>query len=284
MNNIKKLIFLVLGVGIFSCTESAPTASSPSVKKPEVNIKPAPTTAPEIGTITLPDGTVKASGQNSTPPGRQPSNRPADATRSVNSNVNPMTGKIDAINPEIDEKSAEIAAQLEAMGDVNVGGVKMIKPPPRPGVPQLNDDEKEALYNKTIKKQMGGILKIVSQQYRMGKLAPRLTKTPSGLEYLTIDKGKGAQAINGSFVAFKSMGSTLDGEVFEENFEKDRAYRVKMGTNALIPGLEEAIKTMRAGEKTIFFIPPNLAFGNRGKMGVPPNAMVVYTVILESVN
>jgi len=295
MNNLKKLIFLVLAIGVFSCTEPAPpaTPTAPITKiksnpTPPPPPTPTPISVPEIGKVTMPDGTVNTpKPPTQTVPTPQPNKQLAEATLPKRK-VNPMTGNLDAPDPEFEEKSAEIAAQLKSMGNVDVNDVKMIKAPPRPDVPQLNDVEKEELYNSNIQKQMGTVLKIVSQQYRIGKLSKRLTKTPSGLEYINIDREKGIvsgrQAISNSFVAFKSMGATLDGEVFETNLEKDRAYRVKLGTNALIPGLEEAVKTMRAGERAIFFIPPNLAYGNRGRIGVPPNAVVVYSLILESVN
>ena len=289
MNNFKKLILLVLAVGVFSCTEPAPPAT-PTISQtttttpPKVTPQAVPATAPEIGKVTLPDGTINRPKTNSqTVPTPQPSTQLADATP-TRGNVNPMTGKIEA-NPELDEKSANIAAQLEAMGEVNVGGVKMIKPPSNPNIPKLSEVQKENLYNDKVKQQMAFVLKLVSQQYRQGKLkAPRLLKTPSGVEYIEVIKGTGKQAIDGSFVGFKSMGATLDGEVFEENYNKDRAFRVKLGTNAIIPGLEQAVKTMRSGGKAIFFIPPELAFGNRGRIGVPPNAKIVYSINLESVN
>lgn len=288
MNDLKKLILLVLSVGVFSCSDPTPPAKptipqTTTTPPSKVTPQPLPVTAPEIGKVTMPDGTVSNPKPTNQPaPTPQPSTQIANATP-TKGKINPMTGKIES-NPEFDEESANIATQLESMGQVNVGGVKMIKPPSNPNIPKLSDAQKETLYNDKVKQQMAFVLKIVSQQYRSGKLSQRLTKTPSGLEYLTVTEGKGRLAIDNSFVAFKSMGATLDGEVFESNFEKDRAFRVKLGTNNLIPGLEEAVKTMRAGEQAIFFIPPALAFGHRGRIGVPPNAMVVYSLNLESVN
>jgi len=271
MNNLKKLIFLILAVGIFSCTEPAPPATpSTSITAPNITNP----TAPEIGKVTMPDGTVK------TP---QPSTQLADATPPKRK-INPMTGNVDMTDHEFDEKSADIAQQLEGMGNVDVGKVKMIKPPSNPDIPNLSNEARENLYNNKIQDQMAFVLKLVSQQYRMGKLGSRLSKTPSGLEYITVDIGKGKPAVDDSFVAFKSIGATMDGEVFEENFEKDRAHRVKLGTNSLVPGLEEALKTMRSGGRAIFFVPPALAYGNRGRIGVPPNSMVVYSLNLQSVN
>ena len=285
MKNLKKLIYLLLACGIFACTEPAVT-SPPAATTPKPQVKP-----PEIIMNTDPslvktpvNPPVKEPKVNTTSNSAPPTPSPMDAQPKPKS-VDQQKGQVQvAADPDLDSKKAEIASKLQSMGNVDVGDIKIVKNPERPDVPKLNDVQKEKLYNETTQKQMGAVLKIVGAQYRAGKLAQRLNKTPSGLEYLKVQKGKGRMAINDSFVAFKSVGATLDGNVFEQNLEKDRAHRIKIGKNDLIPGLEEGIKTMRAGDSAIFFVPPSLAYGERGRLGVPPNTMVVYSVILESVN
>ena len=101
---------------------------------------------------------------------------------------------------------------------------------------------------------------------------------------MMVKEGPGLQAINNSFVAIKYMASNMDGVLFEENMSKNENRRIKLGHGQAIAGLEEAVKTMRQGGNAIFFIPPELAFGDKGRLGVPPNSKVAYMIYLTEVN
>jgi FKBP-type peptidyl-prolyl cis-trans isomerase len=49
--------------------------------------------------------------------------------------------------------------------------------------------------------------------------------------------------------------------------------------DGMIPGFIEALDMMTDGEKAIFFLPSNLAYGEKGAGGViPPNATLIFEI------
>jgi peptidylprolyl isomerase len=52
-----------------------------------------------------------------------------------------------------------------------------------------------------------------------------------------------------------------------------------VGNGRIIPGLDEALLDMTAGEKRTVIVPPELAYGSRGIPNViPPNSFVVFEI------
>jgi FKBP-type peptidyl-prolyl cis-trans isomerase FkpA len=56
-----------------------------------------------------------------------------------------------------------------------------------------------------------------------------------------------------------------------------------LGSNAVIPGFEQAVTGMRVGGTRRATVPPALAYGSAGKSPVPPNAALVFEVSLTNV-
>lgn len=52
--------------------------------------------------------------------------------------------------------------------------------------------------------------------------------------------------------------------VFESTFERGYEFKVDLGKEQTIPGFENAISTMRIGEKAIITCSPSQAFGSMG--------------------
>ncbi|CDQ56995.1 unnamed protein product [Oncorhynchus mykiss] len=57
-----------------------------------------------------------------------------------------------------------------------------------------------------------------------------------------------------------------------------------LGVGQIIKGLDMALNDMCAGEKRKVTVPPELAFGEKGKGPVPPNATLIFDVELYSVS
>ena len=106
---------------------------------------------------------------------------------------------------------------------------------------------------------------------------------PSGLQYKVLKEGTGKTPTDTNWVRVNFRGTLIDGTVFEDthkNFGQPVAFAVK----GMFPGWAEALKLMKEGAKWQLFIPPDLAFGERGSGTlIGPNATLIIEVELISV-
>ena len=110
-------------------------------------------------------------------------------------------------------------------------------------------------------------------------------KTASGLEYIEVEAGTGAQAEAGKTVSVHYTGKFQDGKVFDSSVSRGEPIKFPLGAGRVIKGWDEGIALMKAGGKAQLVIPPELAYGERGAGGViPPNATLVFDVELVSVD
>ncbi len=109
-------------------------------------------------------------------------------------------------------------------------------------------------------------------------------KTTSGLEYIEVEAGTGAQAEAGKTVAVHYTGKFQDGKVFDSSVSRGEPIEFPLGKGRVIKGWDEGIALMKVGGKAQLIIPPDLGYGERGAGGViPPNATLVFDVELVSV-
>jgi FKBP-type peptidyl-prolyl cis-trans isomerase len=109
-------------------------------------------------------------------------------------------------------------------------------------------------------------------------------KTTSGLEYIEIEAGSGAQATAGKTVKVHYTGKFPDGKVFDSSVPRGEPLAFTLGAGRVIKGWDEGIALMKVGGKAQLVIPPELAYGTRGAGGViPPNATLVFDVELVDV-
>jgi peptidylprolyl isomerase len=107
--------------------------------------------------------------------------------------------------------------------------------------------------------------------------------TTSGLQYLVLNKGAGNEHPGPTdHVKVHYHGTLIDGSVFDSSVE--RGAPIEFGLHQVIPGWTEGVQLMVVGEKTRFFIPSNLAYGNR-KMGIiGPGSTLIFDVELLGIN
>ena len=109
-------------------------------------------------------------------------------------------------------------------------------------------------------------------------------KTTSGLEYIEVQAGTGAQAAAGKTVSVHYTGKFQDGRVFDSSISRGQPISFKLGAGQVIKGWDEGIALMKVGGKAQLIIPSSLGYGERGAGGViPPNATLVFDVELVDV-
>ncbi|WP_409996825.1 FKBP-type peptidyl-prolyl cis-trans isomerase [Photobacterium rosenbergii] len=107
--------------------------------------------------------------------------------------------------------------------------------------------------------------------------------TASGLQYLVLQEGTGTVHPKASDkVTVHYHGTLLDGTVFDSSVE--RGETIQFGLNQVIKGWTEGVQLMVEGEKTRFFVPAELAYGNRAIGSIPPGSVLIFDVELFKIN
>ena len=105
---------------------------------------------------------------------------------------------------------------------------------------------------------------------------------PSGLQYKVIKAGTGKKPKVNDTVTVNYRGTLIDGTEFDSSFR--RGQPVAFPVSGVIPGWTEALPLMQEGAKWQLFVPPNLAYGERGAGGlIGPNVTLIFEVELISV-
>ncbi|MCR4675750.1 MAG: peptidylprolyl isomerase [Sphaerochaetaceae bacterium] len=109
---------------------------------------------------------------------------------------------------------------------------------------------------------------------------PGAVKTKSGLRYTVEKEGEGDKTPKyGQRVTVHYTGSLMDGRIFDSSVNRGVPAKFKIGE--VIEGWNEALQTMKKGEKRTLIIPPELGYGVHGYPGViPPNAFLIFEVEL----
>ena len=105
---------------------------------------------------------------------------------------------------------------------------------------------------------------------------------PSGLQYTVLTEGTGAQPKATDQVQCHYEGRLIDETVFDSSYQ--RGEPAVFPLNGVIAGWTEGVQLMKEGAKYRFFIPYNLAYGERGAgNSIPPYAALVFDVELIKV-
>ena len=103
--------------------------------------------------------------------------------------------------------------------------------------------------------------------------------TESGLQYQVITEGTGAKPTAEDHVKVHYTGTLLDGTKFDSSV--DRGEPAEFPVSQVIKGWTEGLQLMPVGSKYIFWIPSDLAYGDRGAgQMIKPNSTLKFEVEL----
>lgn len=103
----------------------------------------------------------------------------------------------------------------------------------------------------------------------------------SGLQYKIVKAADGKKPTDADTVTCNYRGTLVDGTEFDKS-EAGQPATFQVGM--VIPGFKEALKLMPVGSTWQLFIPPNLAYGERGAgNAIGPNTTLIFEVELVSI-
>jgi peptidyl-prolyl cis-trans isomerase A (cyclophilin A) len=122
------------------------------------------------------------------------------------------------------------------------------------------------------------------EQALIKKQWPNAVTTPSGLKYVVVEEGTGDPPKKGAMVTVHYTGTLLNGKKFDSSYDRKQPIDFPVGVGQVIKGWDEALLSMKKGEKRVLIIPPNLGYGPSGRGPIPPNAYMVFDVELVNIH
>src|SRR5580698_4126023 len=114
------------------------------------------------------------------------------------------------------------------------------------------------------------------------KAAAGVVTLPSGLQYKVIQAGTGPKPAATDTVTVNYRGTLLNGTEFDSSYK--RGQPATFAVTGVIKGWTEALQLMPVGSKWQLFIPPDLAYGERGAgADITPNSTLIFEVELMSI-
>jgi len=106
---------------------------------------------------------------------------------------------------------------------------------------------------------------------------------PDGLQYKVITEGSGPKPTASDTVVCQYRGTLIDGTEFDSSVKHGGPATFQV--SRIIKGWTEALQLMPVGSKWELYIPPSLAYGDRGAPGSPigPNSTLIFEVELQAI-
>lgn len=115
------------------------------------------------------------------------------------------------------------------------------------------------------------------------KTNEEVVETASGLQYQVLQRGDGHDHPSASStVKVHYHGLLLDGSVFDSSVE--RGQPISFGLNQVIKGWTEGVQLMVVGDKFKFFIPSELAYGDRATGKITSGSLLIFEVELLAIH
>ena len=104
----------------------------------------------------------------------------------------------------------------------------------------------------------------------------------SGLQYKVLKEGTGKTPKATDTVVTHYKGTLIDGKEFDSSYRRGEPATFQV--TGIIPGWTEALQLMKEGSKWQLFVPPQLAYAERGAGNqIGPNATLIFEVELLTV-
>jgi len=106
------------------------------------------------------------------------------------------------------------------------------------------------------------------------------------VERLVIDDvivGSGQPVAVGDTVTVHYKGALTNGVIFDDSYTRGTPFTFTVGAGRVIQGWEQGIVGMRVGGQRVLVVPSELGYGRAGGGPIPPDATLVFTIELLSI-
>lgn len=107
---------------------------------------------------------------------------------------------------------------------------------------------------------------------------PGAVKTASGLVYREVTSGTGASPKASDTVKVNYRGTLVDGTEFDSSYKRNEP--AQFALNSVIPCWTEGLQRMKVGGKAQLACPSDIAYGDRGRPGIPGGAALIFQIEL----
>lgn len=149
--------------------------------------------------------------------------------------------------------------------------------------PQISYQEAQQVlgkYFEELEAKVAGQAKAAGEKFLQENAKREGVKTTaSGLQYEVLEPSLGQKPKATDTVRVHYEGTLIDGTVFDSSYRRGES--ITFPLNGVIRGWTEGLQLMSIGSKYKFFIPYQLAYGERGAgASIPPYAALIFTVEL----
>lgn len=242
--------------------------------------------------------TPAASNNPSTPPASKPASTPAKTAQASTAKKTPVTPKTGtALTLKTEKEKASYALGMKFGGDLRRQGVnesidpaiaaRGFKDALAGSKLLLSDDEVRTaltqLQAEVREKQQAKAHLAGASARKEGdtfladnKAKGGVVTLPSGLQYKVLKEGSGPKPTASDTVSCNYRGTLINGKEFDSSYKRGEPTSFPVG--GVIKGWTEALQLMPVGSKWQLFIPPDMAYGDRG---APPDIGPGETLIFE---
>lgn len=127
------------------------------------------------------------------------------------------------------------------------------------------------------------IIAMDESQKEASSVQTNIITTDSGLQYEVLKNAEGASPTATSTVTVHYAGTLTDGTEFDSSYSRGQPATFPL-TN-LIQGWQEGLQLMTVGSQYKFYVPSNLAYGERGAgANIGPNEDLIFIIDLLEIN
>lgn len=191
-----------------------------------------------------------------------------------------LTGKKDSISYAAGVNAAE-SLKKQGLSDINMDIFYKSLNDALKNNPLIMD---KSVSDKMLKEFISGVKAREGKEFLAlnAKKAGVIT-LPSGLQYEILKSGAGGPKPKVTDkVKTHYHGTLINGNVFDSSVQ--RGEPISFGLNQVIKGWTEGLQLMSVGDKYKFYIPYELAYGERGTGGIPAFSTLIFEVELLGIN